>query len=154
MSKPTTILGISAYYHDSATAVLRDGEIVAACQEERFTRIKGDASFPHNAIAACLDQANINEEEIDYIIFYENPFTKFERLLTSYHLTAPTSLRSLLASMPNWLTDKLWLENQITREMGIKKRIYFCDHHLSHASSAFFPSPFDEAAILTIDGVG
>jgi carbamoyltransferase len=154
MSKGTTILGISAYYHDSAAAVLRDGEIVAACQEERFTRIKGDASFPHHAIAACLDQANIDEGEVDYIIFYENPFTKFERLLTSYHLTAPNSLRSYLAAMPNWLTDKLWLESQIAREMGIKKRIYFCDHHLSHAASAFFPSPFDKAAILTIDGVG
>lgn len=154
MSKGTTILGISAYYHDSAAALLRDGEIVAACQEERFSRIKGDESFPHNAIATCLDQANISEDEVDYIIFYENPFTKFERLLTSYHLTAPNSLRSFLAAMPNWLTDKLWLENQIAREMGIKKRIYFCDHHLSHAASAFFPSPFDKAAILTIDGVG
>lgn len=153
MSK-TRILGISAYYHDSAAALVEDGKIIAATQEERFTRIKGDASFPHHAIGYCLEEAGIHENELDYVIFYENPLSKFERLLTTYHLNAPKSLRSFLKAMPSWLTQKLWLEDEISREMGIKKRIYFCDHHLSHAASAFFPSPFEEAAVLTIDGVG
>jgi carbamoyltransferase len=152
--KPTYILGISAFYHDSAAALVADGDILAACQEERFTRQKGDASFPHHAIAQCLEQAGICEEDVDHIIFYENPLAKFERLLTTYHLSAPASLRSYLAALPAWLTDKLWMENHIAREMGIKKKIHFCDHHLSHAASAFLPSPFEEAAILTIDGVG
>ena len=151
---PTTILGISAYYHDSAACLLKDGEIAAACQEERFTRIKGDSSFPHHAIAQCLAAGGISLQDLDYIIFYENSTTKFERLLTTYHLSAPNSLKSYLASMPGWLTDKLWMENKIASELGVKKRIYFCDHHLSHAASAFFPSPFQEAAILTVDGVG
>lgn len=150
----TRILGISAYYHDSAAALIDDGRIVAAAQEERFTRIKGDASFPHHAIAYCLDAAGVTEREIDYVVFYENPYVKFERLLTTYHLTAPGSLPSFLRAFPAWLTGKLWMEREIAREMGISKRIYFCDHHLSHAASAFFPSPFEQAAVLTIDGVG
>jgi carbamoyltransferase len=148
------ILGISAYYHDSAAALIEDGRIIAAAQEERFTREKGDSSFPHNAIAFCLDEAGVTEDELDHVVFYENPFVKFERLLTTYHLTAPSSLVSYLKAMPSWLTKNVWLEKEISRQMGIKKRIVFCDHHLSHAASAFFPSPFDEAAILTIDGVG
>lgn len=152
--KLTRILGISAYYHDSAAALVEEGKIVAAVQEERFTRIKGDAAFPHHAIAYCLEAAGIDEHQLDYVVFYENPVVKFERLLTTYHLTAPHSWRSFLRAFPDWLTRKLWLESEIAREMGIKKRIYFCDHHLSHAASAFFPSPFTEAAILTIDGVG
>lgn len=152
--KKTRILGISAYYHDSAAALVEDGQIIAAAQEERFTRIKGDAAFPHHAISYCLDTAGIDENQLDYVVFYENPVVKFERLLTTYHLTAPNSWRSFLRAFPDWLTRKLWLESEIAREMGIKKRIYFCDHHLSHAASAFFPSPFSEAAILTIDGVG
>ncbi len=154
MSTKIRILGISAYYHDSAAALVEDGLIVAAAQEERFTRIKGDASFPHNAIAYCLEAGGLREDNLDFVVFYENPFVKFERLLTTYHWTAPHSLRSYLQAFPSWLTGKLWMENEIAREMGIKKRIHFCDHHLSHAASAFFPSPFDEAAILTIDGVG
>ena len=154
MSQPLRILGISAYYHDSAAALLEDGRIVAAAQEERFTRIKGDSAFPHHAIACCLDTAGIDESELDYVVFYENPLTKFERLLTTYHLTAPRSFASFFEAFPSWLTEKVWLENEIAREMGIKKRIYFCDHHLSHAASAFFPSPFERAAMLTIDGVG
>ncbi|MGK7933879.1 MAG: carbamoyltransferase [Microcystaceae cyanobacterium] len=153
MSK-TRILGISAYYHDSAAALVEDGKIVAATQEERFTRNKGDASFPHHAINYCLETAGVHENDLDYIVFYENPLNKFERLLTTYHLNAPNSLRSFLKAMPSWLTQKLWLEDEITREMGIKKHIYYNDHHLSHAASAFFPSPFEEAVILTIDGVG
>jgi len=154
VSEKTRILGISAYYHDSAAALVEDGRIVAAAQEERFTRIKGDASFPHNAIGYCLDAGGVHEKDLDYVVFYENPFVKFERLLTTYHWTAPKSLRSFLHAFPSWLTGKLWMENEIAQEMGIKKRIYFCDHHLSHAASAFFPSPFEKAAILTIDGVG
>lgn len=152
--KQTRILGLSAYYHDSAAALVEDGQIIAAAQEERFTRIKGDAAFPHHAISYCLEAAGIGEHQLDYVVFYENPVVKFERLLTTYHLTAPNSWRSFLRAFPDWLTRKLWLESEIAREMGIKKRIYFCDHHLSHAASAFFPSSFSKAAILTIDGVG
>jgi carbamoyltransferase len=148
------ILGISAFYHDSAAALVEDGQIVNAAQEERFTRIKGDASFPHHAIGWCLDDAGATIDEIDHVVFYEQPVIKFERLLTSYLATAPRSLRSFLHAMPSWLTNKLWLEREIARELGIRRRIWFCTHHLSHAASAFFPSPFDEAAILTIDGVG
>lgn len=154
MSKKVRILGISAYYHDSAAALLEDGVIVAASQEERFTRIKGDSNFPHNSVAFCLDRAGITEHEIDYVVFYESPYAKFERLLTTYHATAPASLTSFLRSMPSWLTKKLWIGRQIASELGVDKRVYYCDHHLSHAASAFFPSPFQEAAILTIDGVG
>jgi len=152
--KSCLILGISAYYHDSAAALLRDGRIVAAAQEERFSRVKGDSSFPHKAIAYCLDEAGVHENDLYHVIFYENPLVKFERLLTTYHLTAPRSIRSYLAAMPPWLTKNIWMERNIAGEMGIGKRVSFCDHHLSHAASAFFPSPFEEAAILTIDGVG
>ena len=154
MAKKTRILGISAYYHDSAAALLEDGHIVAASQEERFTRIKGDSSFPHNSVGFCLERAGITEEEIDYVVFYESPYAKFERLLTTYHATAPASLASFLRAMPSWLTKKLWIGREIASELGIDKRVYYCDHHLSHAASAFFPSPFEEAAVLTIDGVG
>jgi carbamoyltransferase len=148
------ILGISAFYHDSAAALLDDGRIVGAAQEERFTRVKGDASFPHHAIGWCLDHAGLDIEDVDHVVFYENPIVKFERLLTSYLATAPRGLTSFLTSMPSWLTGKLWLEREIARELGIRRRIWFCSHHLAHAASAFFPSPYDEAAILTIDGVG
>lgn len=154
MTAKVRILGISAYYHDSAACLVEDGVIVAAAQEERFTRIKGDSSFPHNAVGFCLEAAGITEKEIDYVVFYENPYAKFDRLLTTYHATVPASLPSYLRSLPVWLTQKLWMRRQISEELGIKKHVYFCDHHLSHAASAFFPSPFDEAAVLTIDGVG
>jgi carbamoyltransferase len=154
VTRPNHVLGISAYYHDSAAALLRDGKIVAAAQEERFTRLKGDSSFPHHAIGFCLEQAGITEHDLDHVVFYENPLVKFERLTTMYHLTAPKSLKSFLRSFPKWLTSNLWLENEIQAELGIKRRIALCDHHLSHATSAFFPSPFEEAAILTVDGVG
>ncbi|HEY2415866.1 MAG TPA: carbamoyltransferase [Pirellulaceae bacterium] len=150
----TRILGISAYYHDSAAALVEDGRIVNAAQEERFTRVKGDAGFPHHAIGWCLDDAGLSIDEIDHVVFYEQPVVKFERLLTSYLATAPRGLRSFLSSMPPWLTSKLWLEREIAHELGIRRRIWFGTHHLSHAASAFFPSPYEEAAILTIDGVG
>ncbi len=154
MSQAVHILGISAYYHDSAAALVRDGEILAAAQEERFTRVKGDASFPHAAIGFCLQRAGIHERDLDQVVFYESPLLKFERLLTMYHWTVPGGLRSYLKAMPSWLTGKLWMGRSIAREMGIKKRVVSCGHHLSHAASAFFPSPFTRAAILTVDGVG
>ena len=149
------ILGISAHFHDSAAALVEDGKVIAAAQEERFTRVKGDHGFPHAAVAYCLDEAEIGETELDHIVFYENPRAKFERLLTNYHVTAPFGWRSYLAAMGGWLTQKLWLERQIARDMGVDPKVILsCDHHLSHAASAFFPSPFEESAILTIDGVG
>ena len=150
----TTILGISAYYHDSAATLLQDGQIVAAAQEERFTRIKGDASFPAHAIDFCLDYANLEISDIDHIVFYEYPLAHFDRLVTMSHLTAPHGLKSFLAAMPSWITRKLWLDRVLAKELGVKKEIIFCDHHISHAASAFYPSPFEEAAIITIDGVG
>ncbi|MDC3279516.1 carbamoyltransferase [Gammaproteobacteria bacterium] len=150
----TTILGISAYYHDSAAALLRDGQIVAAAHEERFSRIKGDSSFPAGAINYCLEEGELTEEQIDHVVFYEHPVAHFERLLRIYHLSAPKSLKSYLRAMPSWLTNKLWLQRVIAEELGITKPVHLCDHHLSHAAAAFFPSPFEEAAILTIDGVG
>ena len=149
------VLGISAYYHDSAAAILRDGEIIAAAQEERFTRVKGDASFPHHAINYCLQACKASIEDIDDIVFYEDPLKKFERLLQSQYWAVPKSLAAFLYAMPKWLTENLWMEKGIARELGLrKKRILFRDHHTSHAASAFYPSPFEKAAILTVDGVG
>lgn len=150
----TTVLGISAYYHDSAAALLRDGNIVAAAQEERFTRIKGDAAFPHRAIAYCLAEAGMRLEEVDHIVFYENVLEKFDRLMQSQLHEAPHGLPFFLQAMPKWLSRNLWLEREMCREMGVKRPIVFGEHHMSHAASAFFPSPFEEAAILTLDGVG
>lgn len=134
--------------------LLEDGRIVGAAQEERFTRIKGDASFPHHAVGWCLENAGLSIDDIDHFVFYEQPLLKFERLLLSYLTTAPKGLISFLAALPDWLTRKLWLERDIAKELGIRRRVWFVDHHRSHAASAFFPSPFDEAAVLTIDGVG
>lgn len=148
------ILGISAYYHDSAAALLCNGEIIASAQEERFTRIKGDASFPSNAIDFCFSEARITEKDLSHVIFYENPLIKFERLTTISHLSSPNSLRNYLKAFPEWLTKKLWIDRVIAKELGYSKGIEFCEHHMSHAAAAFYPSPFEEAAILTIDGVG
>jgi carbamoyltransferase len=150
----TSILGISAYYHDSAAAIVVDGRIVGAAQEERFTRVKGDPSFPHHAVGWCLDRAGLNLSQIDHIVFYERPLVHFERLMMTYLLTAPHGLRSFLHTIPEWLTRKLWLEREIAKELDVKRGIQFVDHHRSHAASAFYPSPFRDAAILTIDGVG
>lgn len=152
--KDVIILGISCYYHDSAAALVINGEIIAAAQEERFSRIKGDSSFPHQAINYCLKETKIALEAVTHITFYENYLQKFERILVTSHLFAPFGLQFFLSSMPKWLNTNLWLENKITNELGIKKNILFFDHHLSHAASAFYPSPFQKAAILTIDGVG
>jgi carbamoyltransferase len=154
--KPTAILGISAYYHDSAAALVVDGEIAAAAQEERFTRIKHDHAFPSNAIAYCLREAGLKPGELDYVGFYDKPFLKFERLLETYLAFAPAGFRSFLTAMPLWLRQKLHLPREIRRELEgqYRRRIVFTEHHESHAASAFFPSPFKEAAILTLDGVG
>lgn len=152
----TAILGISAFYHDSAAALVIDGEIVAAAQEERFTRIKHDASFPSKAIAYCLEEAGIDSAQLDYVVFYEKPFRKLDRLLETYLAVAPQGLRSFCQAVPAWLKNKLRPAKTIERGLaGITKApLIYLEHHESHAASAFFPSPFDEAAILTLDGVG
>ncbi len=152
----TYILGISAFYHDSAAALVRDGRIVAAGQEERWTRRKHDFQFPARAIDYCLTEAGIGPEALDYVAFYDKPFLKFERLLETYLACAPRGFRSFLAAMPLWLRQKLHLPREMSRGLGKKyrRRYVFTEHHESHAASAFFPSPFEKAAILTLDGVG
>ena len=152
---PIRILGISAYYHDSAACLVEDGRIVAAAQEERFTRKKHDASFPTRAVAYCLEEAGIAVDQVDFVGFYEKPLVKFERLLETYVSYAPQGWRSYLMALPLWLTDKLWMSDDIARELnGYEGPILFGEHHESHAGSAFYPSPFEQAAVLTIDGVG
>jgi len=152
---PTHILGLSAYYHDSAACLVSGDTIVAAAQEERFTRKKHDAGFPAHAIAYCLNQAGLTIADVDYVGFYEKPLVKFGRLLESYLAVAPRGLHSYLLALPQWLTTKLWLADVIRRELGRDDLdVLFGDHHESHAASAFYPSPFEEAAILTMDGVG
>ncbi len=155
------ILGISAFYHDSAAALVVDGEIVAAAQEERFTRKKHDSSFPANAIEYCLHFEAIKISELDAIVFYDKPFLKFERLLETYYGFAPKGVVSFVTAIPVWIKEKVFLKRIIHSELGKfddydkrKVRLLFPEHHLSHAASAFYPSPFSEAAILTIDGVG
>ena len=152
----TAILGISAFYHDSAAALVVDGRIVAAAQEERFTRRKHDHEFPINAINYCLKEAKLSPEQIDYVGFYDKPFLKFERLLETYLAYTPLGFRSFLKAMPLWIHKKLHLPREMSKGLGKKynNRYIFTEHHESHAASAFFPSPFDEAAILTLDGVG
>ena len=155
------ILGISAFYHDSAAALLKDGEIVAAAQEERFTRKKHDPAFPTNATAFCLEYSGVAVDDLDAVVFYDKPLLKFERLLETYYAYAPKGLKSFLSSMPVWIKEKVFLKKLIRDELknvggGAAEglNLLFTDHHLAHAASAFFPSPFAEAAILTIDGVG
>ena len=156
------ILGISAFYHDSAACLLKDGDIVAAAQEERFTRKKQDAGFPHYAIKYCLKEANITSIQIDNIVFYEKPFVKFERLLETYLAFAPKGFSSFAKAMPLWIKDKLFQKSALIKEIRAtlgedvnwRERLLFSEHHLSHAASAFYPSPFASAAVLTLDGVG
>jgi carbamoyltransferase len=149
------ILGISCYYHDAAVALLRDGQLIAAAEEERFTRVKHDYNFPKNAIRFCLDTAGIQGSDIDYVAFFEKPFRKFDRILMTVLQTYPRSYKVFRESMITWMIDKLWVGATIAAELGIPKdRVLFCEHHLSHAASAFLCSPFDESAILTVDGVG
>ena len=148
------ILGISAFYHDSAACLVKDGKIIAAAQEERFTRKKHDAAFPKNAVEFCLQQGGINTSDLDYVGFYDKPFIKFERILETYLGIAPAGLRQYLSAMPIWLKDKLWTRTNIRKDLNYRGKVLFAEHHESHAASAFFPSPFQEAAILTMDGVG
>lgn len=148
------ILGISAYYHNSAATLIIDGNIIAAAEEERFTRIKGDASFPINSINYCLNEAKITIEDVTEIAFYENNIIKFSRILKTYQKNSPLSITNFLNSMPKWLTKNLWFDNIINNELGTKKNIIFFEHHYSHAASAFYPSPFKKSAILVVDGVG
>ena len=150
----TNILGISAFYHDSAACLLRDGEIVAAAQEERFTRKKGDASYPENAVRYCLKAAGIQVSDLTYVGFYDKPLLKFERILETYLGVAPRGFGSFLKAGPLWIKDKLYIDRQLHEALGYEDQILYAEHHESHAASAFFPSPFEEAAILTMDGVG
>jgi carbamoyltransferase len=156
------ILGISAYYHDAAACLLIDGEIIAAAQEERFTRKKHDSNFPVNAMCYCLMEGKVNSKDIDYVVFYDKPFLKFERLLETYLAFAPRGLKSFITSMPIWLKEKLFQKTVISnalkdlwgKDVNWEEKLLFSEHHLSHAASAFFPSPFERAAVLTMDGVG
>ena len=156
-----SILGISAFYHDSAAAIIVDGKILAAAQEERFTRKKHDSSYPYNAVKFVLEFAKLNLSDVDHIVFYEKPFLKFERLLETYVAFAPRGFKQFTKSMPTWLREKLFQKNMLMKllkehDQNFKdeKKIYFSEHHLSHAASAFFPSPFKDAVVLTADGVG
>lgn len=148
------ILGISAYYHDSAACLVRDGVIVAAAQEERFTRKKHDERFPRSAVEYCLREGAIRTTDLDYVVFYEKPFVKFDRILHTFLAYAPLGLRTFLKAIPLWIKDKIWMKMELQKELDFSGPILFPEHHESHAASAFFPSPFEEAAILTVDGVG
>src|SRR5882724_9080777 len=148
------ILGISAFYHDSAACLVRNGKIIAAAQEERFTRKKHDAGFPKFSVEYCLQEAGISIKDVDYVAFYEKPFLKFDRLLHSYLAYAPTGIRSFLKAIPIWIEEKIWIKEVIRKELGYEGKMIFPEHHESHAASAFFPSPYQEAAFLTVDGVG
>jgi len=148
------ILGISAFYHDSAAALLRDGDILAAAQEERFSRKKHDPRFPGHAVEYCLGEGGITIDQVDYVAFYDKPLIKFERLLMTYLASSPHGYLSFLSQMPSWLKEKLFVRNTIRKQLGYQGNILFSTHHLSHAAAAFFPSPFEEAAFITVDGVG
>ncbi|MEZ5082535.1 MAG: carbamoyltransferase N-terminal domain-containing protein, partial [Bacteroidales bacterium] len=152
------ILGISAYYHDSAAAIIVDGEIIAAAHEERFTRLKQDSNFPINAAMYVLQEAGFDYSELLAVVFYDKPYIKFERLLETYHAFAPKGLTSFLSAIPVWIKEKLFMKKMLRDELAKLGEgnvpVLFPEHHLSHAASAFYPSPYDEAAILTIDGVG
>src|SRR6202011_3499938 len=155
------ILGISAFYHDSAAALSEDGHIVAAAQEERFTRKKQDARYPENAISYCLGEGGLALGDLDHIVFYEKPFLKFERLIETYLAFAPRGFASFRKAMPLWISEKLFQRDLLLRELaeiapalGDKAKLRFCEHHFSHAASAYYPAPFQPALVLTMDGVG
>jgi len=155
------ILGISAFYHDSAAVLVEDGRIVAAAQEERFTRKKHDARFPKSAIRWCIEAGQTTLEDVDRIVFYDKPFLKFERLLETYVAFAPRGYQSFRAAMPVWLKQKLFQKSLLAKELNalapishVEDRLMFTEHHFSHAASAFYPSPYEEAVVLTLDGVG
>ena len=144
------ILGISAFYHDSAACLVRDGKIIAAAQEERFSRVKHDHEFPEQAIMYCLSEGGITAAELDYVVFYDKPILKFDRILETYLAYAPRGIRSFLMAMPLWIKRKLWIPDLIQKSLGYEGQILFTEHHESHAASAFFPSPFQRAAFLTL----
>ena len=155
------LLGISAFYHDSAAVLLSNDKIIAAAQEERFTRIKHDAGFPANAVNYCLEHEGIDLKDVEFVTFYDKPFLKFERLLETYLAFAPRGLKSFSAAMPIWLREKLFQKNLLKQkfkefdaDFDWQSKLLFSEHHLSHAASAFFPSPFEQASVLTMDGVG
>jgi len=149
------ILGISCYYHDAAAALLMDGQLIAAAEEERFSRKKHDFGFPEGAIRFCLSEGGMAAQDLDFVVFYEKPFDKFERILMTSLQTFPKSWKVFRESMITWLVDKLWIRHHIQDELGVsKEKVLFTQHHLAHAASAFLVSPFEEAAILTVDGVG
>jgi len=161
VNKNISVLGISAFYHDSAAALIVNGEIIAAAQEERFTRVKHDFSYPKNAILYVLNEANLKLSEVDHVVFYEKPFLKFERLLETYVRFSPNGFLSFSKSMPIWLNEKLFQKKMLFESLKQQdnnfsdiKKLNFSEHHLSHAASAFFSSPYEEAIILTLDGVG
>jgi len=148
------ILGLSCFYHDAGACLLRDGDLVAAAEEERFSRLKHDARLPIQAANFCLDAGGIDADELDYVIFYEKPLLKFERIVAGYAATYPRSRRAFVSALQTWLGSKLWVRSQIRQALGFDGEILFGEHHVSHAASAYFPSPFDDAAVLTADGVG
>ena len=148
------ILGISSFYHDSSACLIKDGKLLAAAQEERFTRIKNDSAFPSNAINYCLNEAGIDDSQLNLVAYYEKPFLKLERILETYLAFAPIGIKSFLKSMPVWIKQKIWIKELIKKELNYDGNIVFPEHHESHASSAFFPSPFQKAAFITMDGVG
>ena len=149
------ILGISAFYHDSAVALVQDGVLVAAAEEERFSRKKHDHGFPKLAAEFCLKKGGITAKDVDWVVFYEKPFVKFERIFQTSMATFPRGVGVFRAAMQTWLMDKLWIKAILREELGVdSKKIAFCDHHLAHAASSYYCSPFDKAAVLTIDGVG
>ena len=155
MGKSMHILGVSAYYHDSAACLLKDGEIVAAAQENVFTRKKHDYAFPKNAVNYCIREAGINVSELDYVVFYDKPFVKFERILETYLAYTPQGIKSFIKAMPLWIRQKLWIPDIIEKELNYKGKVLFSGHHESHAASGFFSRLlFEQAAFLTIDGVG
>lgn len=154
MQRNVNIIGISAFYHDSAACLVQNGKIVSAAQEERFTRKKHDASFPANAINFCLQNSNLTSKDLDYVAFYEKPFLKFERILDSYITFAPLGIKSFLKAVPLWVKQKLWMKEVIKEKLNFDGKIIFPEHHESHLASAFFPSPYSDAAIVTMDGVG
>ena len=148
------ILGISAFYHDSAACLVQDGKIVSAAQEERFTRKKHDSAFPINAINFCLQDNGLTSKDLDYVAYYDKPFLTFERILETYLSYAPIGIKSFIKALPLWIKKKLWMKEVIRKELDYEGIIVFPEHHESHAASAFFPSPFQEAAFITMDGVG
>lgn len=155
MMKHIYVLGISAYYHNSSATLVKDGEIVAAAEEERFTRIKGDASFPVNAITFCLEKEKLSMADVSKVVYYENSAEKFGRIITNSLVTAPEGISQYINSLSSWISEKLWINRHIQKELNIKNdRFMYISHHMSHAASAFYPSPFEKAAVLTIDGVG